>query len=142
MTAKEYLSQIRVLTKKAEAIEQELTAISEEAGNLKSHWPDGQPHAPGLSDPVAAEAVKLAEKTHKLEAEYKQRLFEIQRKRMEIITLLDNLEDADCHELLCQRYVRCARWEQIAVDMGYSYQWVAGPLHGRALGLVEKLLKK
>lgn len=140
MSAKEYLIQIKTLQAKARAIEEELATIREEIGALRSPWPDGQPRGSATSDPVGAEAVKLAEQTGKLEAEYRAKLFEIQRKRMEIITLLDGLEDAECHELLIQRYVRCERWEQIAINMGYSYQWVAGPLHGRALAMVEKLL--
>lgn len=142
MTAKEYLSQVRVLDKQNKALELELEALREEAGNLKSMWPDGQPHGTGTTDPVATEAVKLAEQADKLEIEYRRRLFEIRKKRFEILTLLENVDDAECHDLLCQRYVRCLRWEQIAVNMEKSYQWVAGPLHSKALQLVARLLSE
>ena len=142
MTTKQYLNQIRTLEARTKAINAELDAIRDEVGTLGSPWPDGQPHGSGKTDPVAAEAVKLAEQMKRLEAEYRRKLFEIQRKRMEIITLLDGIGDAECHDLLCQRYVRCERWEQIAVNMGHSYQWVAGPLHSKALALVAALIKK
>ena len=85
---------------------------------------------------------KLAEQADKLETEYRRRLFEIRKKRFEIITLLEKIDDAECHDLLCQRYIRCLRWEQIAVNMEKSYQWVAGPLHSKALQLVARLLSE
>lgn len=142
MTAKEYLSQIKTLQKKNDALEQELEAIREEAGNLQSPWPDGQPHGTGTTDPVATEAVRLAEQRNKMEEEYRRRLFDIRKKRYEILNTLEGIEDAECHELLCQRYVRCLRWEQIAVNMEKSYQWVAGPLHSKALQLVARLISE
>ena len=142
MNAKEYLQQIRVLNAKADAIDMELHELREETALLRSSWPDGQPHGKGgKSDPVGNEAAALADQERKLEREYLLLLFQIRAKRYEIIMLLDKIQNAECHDLLTQRYVRAERWEQIAINMGYSYQWVAGPLHNKALQMVDQILK-
>lgn len=48
--------------------------------------------------------------------------------------------DADCITLLHKRYFQFQTWEQIAVDMCFTYQWVSGGLHKRALSQVQKVL--
>ena len=48
--------------------------------------------------------------------------------------------DADCCSLLHKRYFLNRKWEEIAVEMGFTYQWVSGGLHQRALSQVQRLL--
>lgn len=57
--------------------------------------------------------------------------------------LIQNYCDHDCIMLLTKRYLGVINpktqeteyltWEKIAVDMGYTYKWVSGGLHHRAL---------
>lgn len=52
--------------------------------------------------------------------------------KTEIIRAVGRVDDPTLRALLVARYVNFKTWEQIAVDMHYTYQWVC-TLHGRAL---------
>lgn len=64
--------------------------------------------------------------------------------------LIEQACDADCQKLLRMRYVgkyneakkriEFATWERIAVDMNFTYKWVSGGLHQRALAQLQKAL--
>ena len=51
--------------------------------------------------------------------------------------LLSNC-DADCINLLYKRYFQFKTWEVIAVEMNFTYKWVCGGLHQRALSQYQK----
>lgn len=61
--------------------------------------------------------------------------------RKESMALIDQLEDQRHVALLYARYLEGKTWEQIAVDMCYSYRWVHR-LHGRALQALNRILEK
>ena len=140
MTAKEYLMQIRKLNTIISNIDDEIQQLRAETASIRSAWPDGQPHGHGTTDPVGAQAAKLADDLSNAEYRHLQFRRELWRKRMEIIEAIGKVEHADCNRLLYLRYVQCERWEQIAVEMDFSYQWVAGGLHSIALKEFEKVL--
>lgn len=132
MTAKEYLSQIRTLETRIKSIDSEIEALRDEVGSLRSPWPDGQLHGSGITNPVEAEAVKLADRLQQLETEQiktRGRLW-IQRKR--IIDDIGRIQDNTAVALLTAKYVNGDTFEQIAVDIGYSYRQVLRK-HGEAL---------
>jgi len=68
----------------------------------------------------------------------------------ELVELLDYKKSArklirescstDCVTLLHKRYFQYKKWEEIAVEMNYSYQWVSDGLHKKALAQVQKVL--
>ena len=61
--------------------------------------------------------------------------------KLEARELIAKSCDADCCKLLHKRYFHYQTWEQIAVEMGYTYQWVSDRrkgLHGRALEQLQK----
>lgn len=60
--------------------------------------------------------------------------------KKEAMELIDHACDADCIRLLYKRYFSYMKWEEIAVDMNYTYQWISGGLHQRALSQVQKAL--
>ena len=62
------------------------------------------------------------------------RLVDLKR---EIRERLEAIEDDDLRLVLQKRYVNFQKWEQIAVDMNYGYQWIH-KLHKRALNLFSK----
>ena len=140
MTAKEYLSQIRLLTARLEMIDSNINTIREEQLTLRSAWPDGQPHGTKTGDPTSQKAIELME----LLEEYEHRQIECRsqlwRKKIEIIDTIGEVKDPDCHKLLFLRYVDMLTWEEIAVTMHYTYQWVAGPLHGKALEKISGII--
>src|SRR5690606_7789663 len=62
------------------------------------------------------------------------RLVDLKR---EIMQKIDAMEDANYKVLLTLRYLNFKTWEEIAVEMGYTFQWVH-QLHKRALIEFEK----
>lgn len=51
-----------------------------------------------------------------------------------------HLCEPDCITLLHKKYFLYETWENIAVEMGYTYKWVSGGLHSKALNQVQKIL--
>lgn len=58
--------------------------------------------------------------------------------KQEALKIIDENCDPDCINLLYARYFMYKEWEQIAVEMGFTYKWVSGGLHQRALAQVQK----
>lgn len=135
MNPKEYLMQYKRLTRRIENAELDLQAIREERESISISL-DGLPKATGTSDRVANLAVMLAD----AEAEIIAMRSEAWSMRMEIIRTIDKMENPAEVRLLHLRYVDGYTWEQIAVDMDYTYQWVCGSLHGNALKSLDKIL--
>ena len=48
--------------------------------------------------------------------------------------------DSECITLISKRYFQFKTWEEIAVDMNFTYQWVSGGLHQKALAQVQRAL--
>ena len=140
MTAKEYLSQIRLLTARLEMIDSNINTIREEQLTLRSAWPDGQPHGTKTGDPTSQKAIELADKLKQYEYKQIQLKSKLWQKKMEIINTIDMVNDSKCNMLLFFRYVECLTWVEIAERMGYTYKHVESNLHNRALQIVDELL--
>lgn len=139
MTVKEYLNQIKILGARVEAIDSELKALREEIGQLRSPWPDGQPHGSGVTNPVEAEAVKLADKLSKLEEENIKTRSQLWGQRTVIVDQIGKVPDELSQRLLYSRYVDGDSFEQIAVDIGYSYRQTLRK-HGEALERFRRII--
>ena len=63
-----------------------------------------------------------------------QKVDELTAVKMEIEQAIERVEDVTYRILLRSRYINGSTWEQIAVCMGISYQWVCH-IHGEALKL-------
>ena len=141
MTVKEYLNQIRKLDAQIQVYEAGIQKARDELTTLRSFWPDGQPHGRGgTSDPVGEQATRLADILTDLEKKQLETRAVLWRKRMEIVEQIGLLSDGLLVAVLFSRYVDCKTWEQIAVDMGYSYRHVVR-LHGEALAKFKKIMQ-
>lgn len=119
------------------SILQEIRQIREELARLKAGGPlgvrlTGLPRGSGTSDPVGRAAVEAAALCELLDA----RLCRLFRLRAEIEGAVAALTSRE-RLLIRKRYMEGKRWEQIAVEMGYTYQHVL-KLHGRALQNMQK----
>lgn len=157
-SAKDYLMQIRLLDMRLKTIDNTIAELRSEIRSIgdisvRSSWPDGQPHGTITTDPTGNQAAKLADANRAKYEELRDQLMRYETeqiavrsklwsKKAEILNVLDQVPDPTCHELLVRRYVNGETWELIAVSLNYTYQWVAGPLHGRALTLVADILEK
>ena len=135
MTAKQYLLQYKLLTAKIENLEQDLAELREARSSISINL-DGMPHGTDLSDKTARLAVQLAD----MEEDILDLRSEAWKTRLRIIHVLSKVETPEHNVLLHKRYLEDKTWEQIAVEMHYTYQWVAGPLHGQALREIDKIL--
>lgn len=60
--------------------------------------------------------------------------------RREVVAALDQVADERDHEILCRRYLRGQKFEQIAVEMNLEYRWVRR-LHKKCVGKMDILNK-
>lgn len=142
MNAKEYLSQIQILDNKIKNLEDEIRDIRSEIITVRSSWPNGQPHGTGVSNPVEQAVEKLIDQLEDIEKQHIMLQSKLWSARNEVIETIGKVSHAEYNRLLYLRYVQGCLWEQIAVQMGYTYQWVAGPLHSNALQEVDEILKE
>ena len=135
MTAKEYLRQYKLMTARIRDREHDLAELREERESISINL-DGMPHGTSLSDKTARLAAQLADAEEEI-IELRSEAWSI---RMEIVRTLNRIQTPEYNTLLYLRYIEGKTWEQIAVEMHYTYQWVAGPLHGRSLQEVDKII--
>ena len=60
--------------------------------------------------------------------------------RTEAVEWIDQLPDGRYRELLLGHYVQGQTWEQVAHEMGYTYQNVVQFLHPKALDALGKII--
>ena len=123
------------MTKRIENAELDLQALREERESIGIQL-DGMPRGSSLSDKTARLAAALAD----AEAEVMAMRSEAWSIRMDIIRTIDRMNNPEEVRLLHLRYVDGYTWERIAVEMNYTYQWVAGPLHGEALQSLDRII--
>lgn len=141
MTAKDYLMQVKIINTIMRNLEDEITALREQEHTIRSAWPDGQPHGTGTTDPTGTAATRLADQLTDLEHQHRKWMSALWHKRTEIIETIGNVEHAEHNRLLYLRYVECRTWEEIAVDMHYSFRHIIR-MHGDALQALGRYLKK
>ncbi|GHV06385.1 hypothetical protein FACS1894217_04950 [Clostridia bacterium] len=129
MTAKQYLQQAFRLNQRIESNRDEIARLRSLATSIGS--PDlsaDRVQSSGNSDKMAATIAKIIDFERELEAEIEKYVV----LRREIYGKVDRIEDDDYRIILKKRYLEFKKWENIAVEMNYSYQWVH-KLHKRAL---------
>ena len=141
MEAKEYLKQIENLDTRIKNLDNEIRDLRNEIITVRSSWPDGQPHGSGTTSPVEVAVQELVDGLQGIEMLQLHLRSQLWSKRNEIINTIGQLSNPDHNRLLYLRYVRLMIWEEIAVDMHFSYQWVSGALHSNALQELDAILK-
>ena len=142
MEAKEYLKQIENLDTRIKNLDNEISDLRNEIITVRSSWPDGQPHGSGTTSPVEVAVQELLDGLQGLETLQIHLRSQLWSKRNEIINTISELSNPDHNRLLYLRYVQLKIWEEIAVDMHFSYQWVSGALHSNALQELQKILDR
>jgi hypothetical protein len=137
MTAKEYLKRIRELDIKINDGVEELERLKSMATKVTSAM-DGEVVSssknPDKLTDVVAKIIKLQNELNRAVDKY----VDI---KIDAIGLLSEVENPTHYKILHSRYVLYKTWEQIACEIGFTYQWVC-QLHGVALLEFEKIMKK
>ncbi|MBQ1296667.1 MAG: hypothetical protein IIY21_21670 [Clostridiales bacterium] len=88
-------------------------------------------------NPLEVAAEKMFERIEQIDAQIRRLTLEVDN-RLALLELLDN---AQHKEILFERYSQYLSLEQIAVQMGYNYNYVCS-MHGEALALLSDLIVK
>lgn len=134
-TAKEYLGQVRHMEMQIRDLQDEIKRLKELAVGISALNCDEKVLSSVSQDKMANTVCEIDEKVRELDEKVRE-FVRIRSKVMETIHMLRNDE---YEHILYKRYCLMKKWEEIALEMNYSYQWVC-KLHGRALKEIEKLL--
>lgn len=69
------------------------------------------------------------------------RIDELYAIKQEILQAINRVDDTTLRVLLIARYINFKTWEQIAVDLHYSYEWVVKRIHPTALNSVKEFIE-
>ena len=120
MTAKEYLSQARLLDARINAKIQQVSALNDLATHATATL-TGMPRNPNRSESRMAEAVvKIVD----LQNEINHDIDELVDLKKTISYTIKAVPSPELQTLLEKRYLCFQSWEVIAVDMGYSIQHI------------------
>ena len=134
-TAKEFLLQYQNMKRRIRSIEYVLEELETQVASISVNM-DGMPRGTDTSDKTGRLAAAIVDKQEEL-ADLQGEAFDVMNMVNGVISRVPNEEQK---LLLTMRYINGYTWERIAVEMDFTYQWVAGPLHGTALQEVEKIL--
>ena len=137
MDAKAYLSQVRkydrLINNKLETIASLRSLATSISVELKSDVVQSS----GTKDKMANTIDRIVDLEREIDADIDQ-LVNLKR---EIMSVIDKVEDHILIDILYKRYFRYEKWEEIAIEMNYSYRQVTR-LHGQALQEVRRILEK
>ena len=133
MTAKEYLNRIRNQNHVLKQTEYELAEIRTDILSLRCSRLSEHVSGTKNSD-TADKYIRLEKYMERVNAEW-DKLIDM---RMEAKSLIQGLPDQHQRALLYARYINNKRWEDIAMDLNYSWRGVFN-LHGQALRAFDKL---
>lgn len=135
MTAKQYLRQARRLDNMVDAKLEQVMELRNLATKTTSTLRlDDRVQSSGNHDKLAETIAKIVD----LENEINTMVDVLIDLKSEIIERIDGISNDDYRLLLTLRYINQKTWEETAVEMGYTYQWVH-VLHSRALVEFEKM---
>ena len=136
--AKEYLDQVRLLDTQIKNKLDEIADLRSMIMHITSTLrPDGGFPSGGASDKVGNTVSKIVD----LEQEVNASIDKFVDMKREISKTIEQLKDPDESRLLHLKYFKYMIWEEIAIEMGYTYRNVCY-IHSRALQSVNKLLEE
>lgn len=135
MTAKKYLMQVRNLESKMKILKEEIDTLREMVVSTGAIQQGERVLSSGTQDKMAETICKINEK----ECEWNDLMREFALARANVIINIQKLNNPEYEQILYKRYCQSKKWEEIALEMNYTYQWVC-KLHGRALLELDKVL--
>ncbi len=134
--AKEYLQQVRKAKLHISSLQEEIETMKELAVSIGSISQDEKVMSSVSQDKMADIICKIEDRV----AELKTKMTEYIQLRAEIMAAISKVDNDDYQQILYKKYCQMKKWEEIALEMSYTYQWVC-KLHGRALEEIREILK-
>ena len=148
MDAKDFLKRVKLLDSQIETTMAEIVTLEAIAEKTTQVLGGERVQTSSSQDRMADCVAKIVDLKKNLESEVS--VFADYRRQVR--ELVSKACDADCHKLIHKRYIGIydgdsgriifKTWEQIAVEMGFTYQYVTDKLHKRALSQVQKELDR
>lgn len=138
MKAIDYLKKIKSIDATIVADMEELATLEAMAIKTTAVMGGERVQSSGSQQKMADCVVKIADLKSQIADELDE-LLELKREAREILC---KACDGECITLLHKRYFLFETWEQIAVEMNFTYQWVSDGLHKRALAQYQKVIDK
>ena len=135
MKAINYLKQIKSMDAKINADIEELASLEALATKTTSVLGGERVQSSGSQQKMADCVAKIVDMKDQINAEI-YRYIDYKKAARELISECES----KCITLISKRYFQFKTWEEIAVDMSCTYQWVSGGLHQKALAQVQKAL--
>lgn len=132
MTAKAYLEQAFRLDQRINSKIAQVSALHELATKATSTISD----MPRAASPNVHRMEDIIMKIFALEEEINADIDALVDLKREIVAVIKAVENTEYQTVLEKRYLNFDKWEQIAVDMGYSMDWLFA-IHRAALKNIE-----
>lgn len=137
MKAKEYLQQLKRLDT---LIDQKIKELDELRSMSTVGAVDYSTERVQSSHSQDAPFVRIVHKMIELEQEINSEIDTFVDKKHRIINQIQKLKNPDYISLLFKRYVEFKKFETIAIEMNYTYQYILN-MHGYALKTFEEIMK-
>lgn len=135
MTVKEYLGEIRRLTGVIEDLEKSIEILRDDIESIKGiQYDKDKVMTTASGDAMVNKVIRLEQ----MMGNIGDIMIERAKKRAQITTQITLMANRTYMQLLFKRYVEFKKFEQIAIEMNYTYEYVR-QLHAQALGEFEKL---
>lgn len=136
MKAKEYLKQIRSITIQIDENTEDLEVLTSLAEKMTSVLSGEVVSRTRETDTMTKTVEDIIKLKNEIECDVL-KLIELKREAKYLLSLI---KEPSHFKVLHGRYVLFKKWEQIACELNFTYQWVSGDLHGKALQEFQKIL--
>ena len=134
--AKEYLQQVRKAKLHINSLQEEIDTMKELAVSIGA-ISQGEKVLSSVSQDKMADIICEIEDRM---SELKDNVTEYIKLRTEVMATISKVDNDDYQQILYKRYCQMKKWEEIALEMNYSWRWVI-KLHGRALNEIDIIIK-
>lgn len=134
MNAKQYLRQVRRLDNIVNAKLEQVEMLRAMTTRMTANLTTDKVQESNIPDKISTLICKIVD----LEKEITNDIDKLIDLKIEIMRKIDSIQNDNYRLLLTLRYLNFKSWEQIAVEMGFTFQWVH-ELHKRALIEFEKV---
>lgn len=133
---KEFLNRARYIDTEIKKLSEERAKAFDMATSITTA-PNPNKVQSGGGNSTERNMIKYAEYSELID----KRIEELINAKTEIMSVINAVPDSTSRMLLLDRYIKMETWEQVALDMHYSYVHVVHSLHPRALEQAAKAAK-
>lgn len=126
--AKDYFAQIRKIDRLIQRLTDTVNTLRSGLTSQSYELKPDKVQTSGAKDTLGETIVKIMS----LEDDINARIDELVDMKQEAFTMINRIPDLDQQNILIGRYIQLKKWEDIALELNFSIQWVY-ELHGKGL---------